>query len=74
MKSFYELLIDRLEESVETTKYRASHNKDPKGRGLWFFELSKGNDKEDFKFNGSYADAKAAAEDEAKKKVILELQ
>ena len=47
---------------VETNKYFASHGKNPKGFGGWWFEfLMGGIDFMQFEFTGSYTDAKKAA-------------
>ena len=44
---------------IETTRYQASHNKAPKGRGLWMFETA--SREVVVQHNGTYAEAKQAA-------------
>lgn len=62
----------------ETSDYVFSYGKEPKGSGQWIFFLGKKNvrasdhdyDKYAFSYNGSYGDAKKAAEKEAKKRGV----
>jgi len=44
-------------EKVSTTEYRFSHGKEPRGSGLWWFEI----DGESVSYTGSYAVAKDSA-------------
>ena len=50
--------------SIETNRYFNSHMKTPRGRGLWLFETAARAVV--FEFNGSYAEAKKAAQDWAR--------
>lgn len=46
---------------IETTRYQASHTKQPKGRGMWMFETRDGRVIGDY--NGTYSDAKKFAKE-----------
>ena len=48
---------------VEKAEYRFSHGKEPRGRGHWMFEM--GGVSGPYSFNGSFADARKAAQREA---------
>ena len=47
---------------VDTTSYRASHSKEPKGTGQWMFDI----DGKEYTFKGTYASAKKQAMKQAK--------
>ncbi len=42
---------------VNTNQYRFSHGRDPRGTGLWMFQIGT----EQFQYTGSYANAKKSA-------------
>jgi hypothetical protein len=54
---------------VDTFPYKASHSKDPKGFGLWYFSFSKdGSDSFSPEKSMSYGDALKWAQAQAKEK------
>jgi hypothetical protein len=66
----YDYVVESLDEavSVETFRYESSHNKKPKGTGLWAFSYNKSGDDTFFVPNTmSYVDAKKWAQEQAKK-------
>lgn len=54
---------------VNTNDFEFAHGKQPRGNGSWaFFFARRADVNTAFWFNGSYADAKKAAKEEAKRR------
>lgn len=54
---------------VNTNEYQFSHGKQPRGHGSWAFFFVRTDDvNQAFWFYGTYADARKAAADEAKRR------